>query len=66
MFNSDIEIDKYPSLLLDNKYYLQNKTFNSFRNKTGIGKDFKIKGKRKHNDRFVESIKIYKDGVEYK
>lgn len=65
IFCADIEVGKAPDVSNDH-LYLQNKHFNSFRKKTGIGLDFKIKGKRMHPDKFVKSIKFHDDGVEYK
>ena len=65
IFCADIEVGKAPNINND-QLYLQNKHFNSFREKTGIGRDFKITGKRLHHEKFIKSIKFHDDGLEYK
>ena len=65
IFCADIEVGKAPDVSNDH-LYLQNKHFNSFRDKTGIGLEFNITGKRMHPDKFIKSIKFHDDGVEYK
>ena len=65
IFQSIDDVDIYPTLFGDGKLYLQNKDFNAFRIRTGLGKDFRIKGKRVHSDKFLKSIILRKDGVLY-
>ena len=52
----------------DDRLNISNSTFNSFRNKTKIGKDFHIKGIRliKGSNHFVKTIKINSNEVIYK
>ena len=52
----------------DDRLNISNSTFNSFRNKTKIGKDFLIKGIRliKGSNHFVKTIKINSNEVIYK
>ncbi len=52
----------------DDRLNISNSTFNSFRNKTKIGKDFHIKGIRliKESNHFVKTIKINSNEVIYK
>ena len=49
----------------DDRLNISNSTFNSFRSKTKMGKDFHIKGKRKINDLFIKTIKIDSNDVQY-
>lgn len=65
IFKANIEVGKFP-IPLKGQHYLQNKDFNSFREKTGVGKDFRITGMRLHKDKFISTIKLYEDGVVYK
>ena len=65
IFDTEEDVDVLPSLLGDNNFYLQNSTFNDFKKKTGVGRDFNIIGKRLHQDKFIRSIKFYNDGVKY-
>ena len=52
----------------DDRLNISNSTFNSFRSKTKIGKDFHIKGIRliKESNHFVKTIKINSNEVIYK
>ena len=52
----------------DDRLNISNSTFNSFRNKTKIGKDFHIKGIRliKESNHFIKTIKINSNEVIYK
>ena len=52
----------------DDRLNISNSTFDSFRNKTKIGKDFHIKGIRliKESNHFVKTIKINSNEVIYK
>ena len=52
----------------DDRLNISNSTFDSFRNKTKIGKDFYIKGIRliKESNHFVKTIKINSNEVIYK
>lgn len=65
IFNYYISIDKL-DVINEGKLNIFNSTFNSFREKTSIGKDFKIKGSREVNDIFIKTIKINKNEIIYK
>lgn len=66
IFSYHSKVDKYTFFDVRN-LNISNSTFNSFRNKTEIGKDFRIKGIRNINDKnlFIKTIKINSNNVIY-
>ncbi|GIZ16392.1 hypothetical protein [Capnocytophaga catalasegens] len=67
IFSYHSKVDKY-TFFDERNLNISNSTFNSFRNKTKIGKDFHIKGIRliKESNHFVKTIKINSNEVIYK
>lgn len=66
IFDTQAEVGRIPSIPFDGKVYLQNSTFKSFKSKTLLGKDFRIRGERMCLNRFIHTIELKKDGVEYR
>ncbi len=50
---------------LDEILNIDNGNFRDFRQKTGLGKDYKIKGKRVYKNKFIEKIKINNNEIQY-
>lgn len=53
------------TIINSNKLNLSNSAFRSFRTKTNIGEDFRIRYKRE-KEKFIQTIQLYDDGTEYK
>jgi len=66
IFSYHSKVDKY-TFFDERNLNISNSTFNSFRNKAEIGKDFRIKGIRNINDKnpFIKTIKINSNKVIY-